>query len=112
VYISCDRNLPVPVNPVAVHLLSHEPLELLQERPGALDILGLGLGEWVNQSEIEVPFEELSDEAGRVPVLLASGFSDIASFLLRRQRAPGRNRLGLGGQDVGHCLLPMKASSE
>ena len=83
------RDLPLAVDPVAVHPLGEEALEPLHERPGALHVRRVHRGEGMNQVEAERALEQLAHEAGRLPLLLARRLGDLPGLLLGGERRRG-----------------------
>ena len=93
-------NLALPVDPIAVDPLDEESLQPLHERPGALHVGGIHGGEGVDELESERALEQLPDEAGCLPLLLAGALGDLARFLLGREL--GARRFDGRREDVSH----------
>src|SRR5216117_3066610 len=70
-------DLAFAVDPVGVHLVAQEPLQLFEERSRALGVVGCRLGIGMDQLHPELAEEEIAHEARRGPLLLSRGFGDF-----------------------------------
>ena len=74
-------DLSLPVDPVGVDVVAHEPRELVEKRLRARDLLRVPLGVRIDQRHAEPPEEQVAHEAGRGPLLLSGRFRDFARFV-------------------------------
>jgi hypothetical protein len=58
-------------------------LELLQERPTALDLGWVGFRRRVDETQVQIALEKTPGEAAVFPVCLACRLGNVAGFLLR-----------------------------
>ena len=74
-------NLALAVDAIGIDVLAEESLELVEKRFRAGDFVRVLFGVGVNQVHPQLAEEQVADEAGRRPFLLACRFGDLTRLV-------------------------------